>query len=352
MAKYVGRVVDGVLLWFGSPSRLDQQKHDPHSSCGSCNKKYKQKKGKKYCSRACKEIAHKKRNKVKKKSSSLSVVREVKKAIEASSATMRSPRLRLSVVREVKKALEEVSKSPLGQALSSVKAMPVVIKEPVKGNKTRACKGCSKRFTPPTGQGRYKLFCTVKCRAKVRNKKASEKILQKKREIRAQPRECQNCTKSFKVENPNGPLPKFCSAVCRVEHHLPPANKKTATKKEPPKKTFVERVAEHLPTPTLPVVEPVKDQPASKVVVPTWTALVEEAKELGVSLDKEPRKSQSFYIALLMARRAHHYKEWKELLSTQDCRIRQLPETFSALKSVSGTSAFAAAKALKVSMNM
>ena len=317
MAKYVGRVVDGVLLWFESPRRLDQQKHDPHSACGQCNKKYTRKPGKKYCSRRCKELAHKVRNKVKEKGSSPSVVRGVKKAIEVMTTPKTRIRLKASVVREVRKALEEVSKSPLGQALSSVKAMPVVIKEPVKGNK-----------------------------------KASEKILQKKREIRAQPRECQNCTKSFKVENPNGPLPKFCSAVCRVEHHLPPANKKTATKKEPPKKTFVERVAEHLPAPTLPVVEPVKDQPASKVVVPTWTALVEEAKELGVSLDKEPRKSQSFYIALLMARRAHHYKEWKELLSTQDCRIRQLPETFSALKSVSGTSAFAAAKALKVSMNM
>ncbi len=331
MKKYVGRVVNGVLLWFGSPSKLDQQKHDPHSSCGSCNKKYKQKKGKKYCSRRCKEIAHKVRNKVKKKGPSS------------------------SETRGVKKALEEVLASPLGQALSSIKAAPVVAapaKEPVRGIVTRACKGCGKKFTPPSGQGRYKLFCTVKCRTKVRNKKASEKILQKKREIRAQPRECQNCTKSFKVENPNGPLPKFCSAACRIEHHLPPANKKTTTEKSLPNKTFVERVAEHLPAPTLPVVEPVKDIPTSKVVVPTWTALVEEAKELGVSLDKEPRKSQSFYIALLMARRAHHYKEWKELLSTQDCRIRQLPETFSALKSVSGTSAFAAAKALKVSMNM
>lgn len=326
MAKYVGRVVDGVLLWFESPRRLDQQKQDPHSSCGSCNKKYKQKKGKKYCSRACKEIAHKKRNKVKKKSSSLSVVREVKKAIE------------------------EVSKSPLGQALSSIKAMPVVIKEPVKGNKTRACKGCSKRFTPPTGQGRHKLFCTVKCRAKVRNKKASEKILQKKREIRAQPRECQNCTKSFKVENPNGPLPKFCSAVCRVEHHLPPANKKTATKKEPPKKTFVERVAEHLPTPT--VVESVKDQPAPKAVVPTWEALCSDANELGVDLEAEPKNGQNFYIALLMARRAHHYEEWKRLIKSQDCRIRQYPETYIALKGVSGIGAVAAARALKARMNM
>lgn len=284
MAKYVGRVVDGVLLWFESPRRLDQQKHDP------------------------------------------------------------------SVVRGVKKAIEEVSKSPLGQALSSVKAMPVVIKEPVKGNKTRACKGCSKRFTPPTGQGRHKLFCTVKCRAKVRNKKASEKILQKKREIRAQPRECQNCTKSFKVENPNGPLPKFCSAVCRVEHHLPPANKKTATKKESPKKTFVERVAEHLPTPT--VVESVKDQPAPKAVVPTWEALCSDANELGVDLEAEPKNGQNFYIALLMARRAHHYEEWKRLIKSQDCRIRQYPETYIALKGVSGIGAVAAARALKARMNM
>jgi len=313
---YVGRVVNGVLLWFESPRRLDQQKQDPHSSCGSCNKKYKQKKGKKYCTRRCKETAHK----VKEKGS--------------------SP----SVVRGVKKALEEVSKSPLGQALSSIKT------EPVKGNKTRACKGCSKRFTPPTGQGRYKLFCTVKCRTKVRNKKASEKILQKKREIRAQPRECQNCTKSFKVENPNGPLPKFCSAVCRVEHHLPPANKKTATKKEPPKKTFVERVAEHLPTPT--VVESVKDQPAPKAVVPTWEALCSDANELGVDLEAEPKNGQNFYIALLMARRAHHYEEWKRLIKSQDCRIRQYPETYIALKGVSGIGAVAAARALKVCMNM
>ena len=324
MAKYVGRVVDGVLLWFGSPRRLDQQKHDPHSACGQCNKKYTRKPGKKYCSRRCKELAHKVRNKVKEKGSSPSVVRGVKKAIE------------------------EVSKSPLGQvgqALSSVKAMPVVIKEPVKGNKTRACKGCSKRFTPPTGQGRHKLFCTVKCRAKVRNKKASEKILQKKREIRAQPRECQNCTKSFKVENPNGPLPKFCSAVCRVEHYLPPANKKTATKKEPPKKT-----AEHLPTPT--VVESVKDQPAPKAVVPTWEALCSDANELGVDLETEPKNGQNFYIALLMARRAHHYEEWKRLIKSQDCRIRQYPETYIALKGVSGIGAVAAARALKARMNM
>ena len=308
MAKYVGRVVDGVLLWFGSPRRLDQQKHDPHSACGQCNKKYTRKPGKKYCSRRCKELAHKVRNKVKEKGSSPSVVRGVKKAIE------------------------EVSKSPLG-------------KEPVKGNKTRACKGCSKRFTPPTGQGRHKLFCTVKCRTKVRNKKASEKILQKKREIRAQPRECQNCTKSFKVENPNGPLPKFCSAVCRVEHHLPPANKKTATKKEPPKKT-----AEHLPTPT--VVESVKDQPAPKAVVPTWEALCSDANELGVDLETEPKNGQNFYIALLMARRAHHYEEWKRLIKSQDCRIRQYPETYIALKGVSGIGAVAAARALKARMNM
>lgn len=348
MAKYVGRVVDGVLLWFESPRRLDQQKHDPHSACGQCNKKYTKKPGKKYCSRRCKELAHKVRNKVKEKGSSPSVVRGVKKAIEV----MTTPKIRIkaSVVREFKKAFEEVSKSPLGQALSSIKAMPVVIKEPVKGNKTRACKGCSKRFTPPTGQGRYKLFCTVKCRAKVRNKKASEKILQKKREIRAQPRECQNCTKSFKVENPNGPLPKFCSAVCRVEHHLPPANKKTATKKEPPKKTFVERVAEHLPTPT--VVESVKDQPAPKAVVPTWEALCSDANELGVDLEAEPKNGQNFYIALLMARRAHHYEEWKRLIKSQDCRIRQYPETYIALKGVSGIGAVAAARALKARMNM
>jgi hypothetical protein len=325
MAKYVGRVVDGVLLWFESPRRLDQQKQDPHSSCGSCNKKYKQKKGKKYCTRRCKETAHKIRNKVKKKGPSS------------------------SETRGVKKALEEVLASPLGQALSSIKQAPVVAapdEEPVRGVTTRACKKCNKEFTPSTRGGQ--LFCTVKCRTKALNDRNYIKRAARCREVREQPRECLHCRKSFQV-GPNGPLPKFCSAACRVEHNT---NKKTTTEKSLPNKTFVERVAEHLPAPILPVVEPVKDQPASKVVVPTWTALVEEAKELGVSLDKEPRKSQSFYIALLMARRAHHYKEWKELLSTQDCRIRQLPETFSALKSVSGTSAFAAAKALKVSMNM
>lgn len=223
---YVGRVVNGVLLWFESPRRLDQQKQDPHSSCGSCNKKYKQKKGKKYCTRRCKETAHKIRNKVKKKGPSS------------------------SETRGVKKALEEVPASPLGQALSSIKAAPVV----------------------------------------------------------------------------------------------------AAPAKEPPKKTFVERVAEHLPTPT--VVESVKDQPAPKAVVPTWEALCSDANELGVDLEAEPKNGQNFYIALLMARRAHHYEEWKRLIKSQDCRIRQYPETYIALKGVSGIGAVAAARALKARMNM
>ena len=211
MAKYVGRVVNGVLLWFESPRRLDQQKQDQHSSCGSCNKKYKQKKGKKYCSRACKEIAHKKRNKVKKKSSSPS------------------------------------------------KAMPVVTKpakEAVRGVTTRACKKCSKEFTPSTRGGQ--LFCTVKCRTKALNDRNYIIRAARCREVREQPRECLHCRKSFQV-GPNGPLPKFCSAACRVEHNT---NKKTTTEKSLPNKTFVERVAEHLPTPT--VVESVKDQPAPR----------------------------------------------------------------------------------------
>lgn len=165
MAKYIGKMVGGVLLWFDrTPSKLDQQKHDLHSSCGQCNKKYTRKPGKKYCSRRCKETAHK--------------IRNIKKKGPPSSQT-----------RGVNKALEEVLAPPLGQALSSIKTAPVVIKEPVRGILTRACGGCNGKFTPPSGQGRHKLFCTVKCRTKVRNKKASEKILQKKREIRAQPRD-------------------------------------------------------------------------------------------------------------------------------------------------------------------
>lgn len=325
MAKYVGRVVDGVLLWFGSPSRLDQQKQDPHSSCGSCNKKYKQKKGKKYCTRRCKETAHKIRNKVKKKGPSS------------------------SETRGVKKALEEVLASPLGQALSSIKQAPVVAapaEEPVRGVTTRACKKCNKEFTPSTRGGQ--LFCTVKCRTKALNDRNYIKRAARCREVREQPRECLHCRKSFQV-GPNGPLPKFCSAACRVEHNT---NKKTTTEKSLPNKTFVERVAEHLPAPILPVVEPVKDQPASKVVVPTWKALSEEASEIGVDLDKETEKSQSFWLALLLSRRTAVYEQWVRLLDGAEVRIRRYPETFMAIRGVSSPGAVAAARGLKTRMNM
>jgi hypothetical protein len=69
-------------------------------------------------------------------------------------------------------------------------------------------------------------------------------------------------------------------------------------------------------------------------------------------LEAEPKNGQNFYIALLMARRAHHYEEWKQLIKSQDCRIRQYPETYIALKGVSGIGAVAAARALKARMNM
>jgi len=118
-------------------------------------------------------------------------------------------------------------------------------------------------------------------------------------------------------------------------------------------KTFVERVAEHLP-PKIPLPKVVETtQPARPVSQPpSWETLVEEAGNMGIELDKEPTRAQNFYIALLMARRAHHHEEWKKLLKSQNVRIRQLPETYMALKSVSGEGAIGAARALKTRMGM
>ena len=193
---------------------------------------------------------------------------------------------------------------------------------------------------------------------------------------------CKVCDKPFTYSR-SGPVKQICSSFCAYEAQKGyniayykrcsdakklELRKKLAEEKAKKKetnynsrlgdnpesqKTFVERVAEHLP-PKIPLPKVVETtQPARPVSQPpSWETLVEEAGNMGIELDKEPTRAQNFYIALLMARRAHHHEEWKKLLKSQNVRIRQLPETYMALKSVSGESAIGAARALKTRMGM
>lgn len=165
---------------------------------------------------------------------------------------------------------------------------------------------------------------------------------------------CKGCGKSFQWKQTGRHAPrKFCEARCRLgywDKQQSAARSRVDDAKEA-KKSFVKRVAEHLPPPVLPK-EKETTSLASSVQPPSWEALTEEASAMGVVLEKEPPRGQSFYIALLMARRAKNHEEWRRLLKTQDVRIRQFPETYAALKSVSGNGAVAAARALKTRMGM
>lgn len=163
---------------------------------------------------------------------------------------------------------------------------------------------------------------------------------------------CKGCGKNFqwRQEGPHAPR-KYCEARCRLAYW--DKQQSAARNVKEAKKSFVERVAEHLTPPS--TAEKVEETTALATSVPqspSWEMLVEEAGAMGVNLNTEPQRAQNFYIALLMARRAAHLEEWKRLLKTQDVRIRQLPETYVALKSVSGDGAVAAARALKTRMGM
>ena len=174
---------------------------------------------------------------------------------------------------------------------------------------------------------------------------------------------CRICNEPFEYTKSKASMPrKLCSAVCayqaqkdfnkayEVRKKAIAANKDT---KLVVKKSFVDRVAEHLP-PTLPPPEMKETIAPARPVSqpPSWEILVEEASNMGIDLDKEPPRAQNFFVSLLMARRAHHFDEWKKLLKSQNVRIRQLPETYLALKSVSGEGAIGAARALKTRMGM
>ena len=226
-------------------------------------------------------------------------------------------------------------------AVNSAKDTPPVPLHVQNTEKTTLCKGCGKPFQWKQ-QGRHasRKFCEAQCRLDYWAKKQADQW----RVDRSGEYKCKNCDKGFSQKNLRGPVQKYCSAECRVSYN----NRVVSGTK-----SFVERVAEHLP-PTLPIQETKETLAPARPVAqpPSWETLVEEAGNMGITLDKEPARAQNFYIALLMARRAHHHEEWKKLLKSQNVRIRQLPETYMALKSVSGEGAIGAARALKTRMGM
>ena len=226
---------------------------------------------------------------------------------------------------------------------------PAVEKSPAKKvvqntEKTAVCKGCGKSFQwKQEGRHAPRKFCEARCRLNywAENQGASQKTDRGVKYV------CKNCNKPFLHTSNHEPFQKYCTKKCRTSY-----NSRLGDNPES-QKTFVERVAEHLP-PKIPLPKVVETtQPAALISQPpSWETLVEEAGNMGIELDKEPARAQNFYIALLMARRAHHHEEWKKLLKSQNVRIRQLPETYMALKSVSGEGAIGAARALKTRMGM
>ena len=213
-----------------------------------------------------------------------------------------------------------------------------------KETKTALCKGCGKSFQwKQEGRHAPRKFCEARCRLNywAENQGASQKTDRGVKYV------CKNCNKPFLHTSNHEPFQRYCTKKCRTSY-----NSRLGDNPES-QKTFVERVAEHLP-PKIPLPKVVETtQPAALISQPpSWETLVEEAGNMGIELDKEPSRAQNFYIALLMARRAHHHEEWKKLLKSQNVRIRQLPETYMALKSVSGESAIGAARALKTRMGM
>ena len=236
--------------------------------------------------------------------------------------------------REYNKRCSDAKKLELRKKLAEEKAKK-------KETKTTLCKGCGKSFQwKQEGQHAPRKFCEAQCRLDYWAKKQADQW----RVDRSGEYKCKNCDKGFSQKNLRGPVQKYCSAECRVSYN----NRVVSGTK-----SFVERVAEHLP-PTLPIQETKETLAPARPVAqpPSWETLVEEAGNMGITLDKEPARAQNFYIALLMARRAHHHEEWKKLLKSQNVRIRQLPETYMALKSVSGEGAIGAARALKTRMGM
>ena len=229
-------------------------------------------------------------------------------------------------------------------AVNSAKDTPPVPLHVQNTEKTTLCKGCGKPFQWKQ-QGRHasRKFCEARCRLNywAENQGASQKTDRGVKYV------CKNCNKPFLHTSNHEPFQRYCTKKCRTSY-----NSRLGDNPES-QKTFVERVAEHLP-PKIPLPKVVETtQPAALISQPpSWETLVEEAGNMGIELDKEPSRAQNFYIALLMARRAHHHEEWKKLLKSQNVRIRQLPETYMALKSVSGEGAIGAARALKTRMGM
>lgn len=233
------------------------------------------------------------------------------------------------------------------------------------------CKVCDKPFTY-SRSGPVKQICSSFCAYEAQkgynrayNKRRSDakklELRKKLAEEKAKKKEtktalCKGCGKSFqwKQEGQHAPR-KFCEARCRLDYWAKQqsvARSRVDGIKEA-KKSFVERVAEHLPPTSPPPDMKEKIAPTRPVPQPpSWEILVEEASNMGIDLDKEPPRAQNFFVSLLMARRAHHFDEWKKLLKSQNVRIRQLPETYMALKSVSGEGAIGAARALKTRMGM
>lgn len=240
------------------------------------------------------------------------------------------------------KPLKKVELKKSTVPISSTKNMSPAPRQVAQNTeKTTLCKGCGKKFQwKQQGRHAQRKFCEARCRVNYWAKKQADQW----RVDRTGKYKCKNCDKKFSQKNLRGPIQKYCSAECRVSYN----NRVVSGTK-----SFVERVAEHLP-PTLPIQETKETLAPARPVPqpPSWQTLVEEAGNMGITLDKEPTRSQNFYIALLMARRAHHHEEWKKLLKSQNVQIRQLPETYMALKSVSGEGAISAARALKTRMGM
>jgi hypothetical protein len=320
--KYVPKKINGVLMWVpvykkGEGPSLSQKVGVP---CGYLKKYEKDHRG------------------VKDGVQVRAVCRICEKPFKYTKSKASRPRILCSAVCAYQAQKNSTKEYTARKKVAAVKGVEKPTERKVVQNteKTTICKGCGKVFYwKQEGRHPPRKFCEEQCRLNywIKNQAAT------RRTDRGVEYICKNCDKAFLHTSNQEPFQKYCTNKCRMSY-----NNRIESK------TFVERVAEHLPTPT--VVESVKDQPAPKAVVPTWEAICSDANELGVDLEAEPKNGQNFYIALLMARRAHHYEEWKRLIKSQDCRIRQYPETYIALKGVSGIGAVAAARALKARMNM
>jgi hypothetical protein len=323
--KYVPKKINGVLMWVpvykkGEGPSLSQKVGVP---CGYLKKYEKDHRG------------------VKDGVQVRAVCRICEKPFKYTKSKASRPRILCSAVCAYQAQKNSTKEYTARKKVAAVKGVEKPTERKVVQNteKTTICKGCGKVFYwKQEGRHPPRKFCEEQCRLNywIKNQAAT------RRTDRGVEYICKNCDKAFLHTSNQEPFQKYCTNKCRMSY-----NNRIESK------TFVERVAEHLPPTSPPPDMKEKIAPTRPVPQPpSWEILVEEASNMGIDLDKEPPRAQNFFVSLLMARRAHHFDEWKKLLKSQNVRIRQLPETYMALKSVSGEGAIGAARALKTRMGM